>query len=213
MWTATTRVPFKWDKVGLQFIRHSSILHVSVGLLAALVVLHADSAAQKAFGESLKGKAVLLKTPLYTIHYVSEGALGTSPKTYNQPIVVVSPKQTYYEAPVRNDVLTDEKPDRLVNQVAAKIGSRGAMQKAFGARDQDADRKVDLSTYELNERLEISKVEFDKTDVRVTLAKALGRNKKPVTGFTLRLDANISDGLSEEAEIRELLARVVASEP
>jgi hypothetical protein len=171
----------------------------------------ASSGSRREFETALNGKAVTLKRDLHTVQYIAEGGLGTSARPYVMPIVVVTRNQTYYEASVRGEVVNDDDPQRLVNQVSLKAGSRSSAQRILGSDDSKVrpDRRVDLSTYSVGEAMVVMEVGFKDKDVMVSLGKAVGNRPKQVTGFRIRLEQKISAEFVEEAEVRRLIDQVL----
>jgi len=128
------------------------------------------------------------------------------------PVVVITPTNSYYEASVRGETVNEDKIDRLVNQVSLKTRSRSFAQRVLGNQDDKSvtDAKVDLSTYEVGERMVVMKVEFKDADVLVTLGRTVGRKPQAATGFRVRLDHKIADPFPEEAQVLQLIEQAMA---
>lgn len=166
---------------------------------------------KKPFRQALGGMHVQLKRPLHTIFFVAEGGLGTSPRPYAMPVVVVTPAGTYYEASVRGETVNDDDIQRLVNKVSTKTRSRSGLQRILGNQNDKSvtDAQVDLSSFEPGERFTVLSVDFDDDEVVVWLARSLGRKQQKDTAFRIRLDHDISDAFPEQSQVLQLMEEVI----
>lgn len=185
---------------------------IAIGLIvlaSAGATLTAESP-QQAFVKAWDGRAVVVRTTLYSLVYNERGKLGNLRSGVREGLIVATPsKGNYYQFNGRQgrDAVVESDLQRVVASINTAYEADSLEVRSY--------RKVEplaIQRYDRGVELVVSGVRVDRDEIRLDFAPADG-GQDPVTSVRIKWPTPWSKSFSERALVEDLVGRFVEIKP
>ncbi len=185
---------------------------LAVWLVTALVSSASVAApapdSRKEFAGSWQGSRVVLTRTLYTVVYDERGKLSRVYRGRRDGLTVVTPEGVFFRFQPRGseENVTGRNPQEVFDRMRGIYGRAGSLDVLPFKRIEPSL----LTQYQPGVTLVVRLVEFERDRVRMVLADegaTDGDGKQVATTLTVQWPADLTEALSERAEIERLIAQ------